>query len=51
MRGLEIPLSQHFGERFVRPHLVVHQHIIDTEKVLMQLPSLYRCDRSEFAGA
>jgi len=51
MKGLKIPLSQHCAERFVRPHLVVHQRIVDTQKVLIQLPSLYRCDRSEFAGA
>jgi hypothetical protein len=51
MKGLEIPFSQHCAERFVRPHLVVQRRIVDTEKALMQLPSLYRCDRSEFAGA
>ena len=51
LKGLEIPLNEHCAERFVRSHLVMHQRIVDAEKVLMQLPSLYRCDRSEFAGA
>jgi hypothetical protein len=51
MKGLEIPLSQHCTERFVRTHLVVHHRIVATEKILMQLSSLYRRDRSEFAGA